>query len=192
MTGEEEEETTPAQTETAENVPPIEDYLVTIEITPENFNDYFEIITFPYLDEWGEPVDNVNYFGLKCNLIDQGLIYYRDASSNADDDFLMELKLIYYTDWGELSDDTFNVSAHDLYDSWCFDGLDIAVMDYEKEITAEVLRSRGTLTFLKEEYIQEVTYSSTYKSLGYDVTTETLLLKNGEEMSIKYFPGRKY
>lgn len=193
LTGEEEEEEVTSAQATSE-VPPIEDYLVTIEITPENFHDYFEMITYPTLDDWGEP-QPYYYFALRCNLNDQGLIYYRNAAQKADDDFLMEMKYTYYNGYGKLIESTNDISAYWLYDHWCMNGsgsYGSSEYDPEKGITAEVLRARGTLTFLKEDYIQEVISSSTRKTLGNDVTYETLLLKNGESMSLSYYADRKY
>lgn len=186
------EEESPIQA--AEEVPPIEDYLVTIEITPENFSDYFDLFVYPALNDWGEP-QPYYYFALKCNLSDQGLIYYRDAAFRADDDFLMELKYTYYSGWGQLMEETNDISAYNLYDRWCMGGIgsySTNDFDQEKGITAEVLRIKGELTFLKEEYIQEEITSSTSKEIGYEIVEKTLLLRNGEKMTIRYFADRKY
>lgn len=188
----EDEEETVAQA--TEEVPPIEDYLVTIEITPENFSDYFELFAYPVLDDWGTPKSEY-YIALKCNLNDQGLIYYRNAAQKADDDFLMEMKYTYYNGYGTLIESTSNVSAYWLYDNWCMGGvgsLASYAFDPEKDITAEVLRTKGTLTFLKEEYIQEVVQSNTYKQSGYEIISDVLRLKNGERLDVRYYADRKY
>lgn len=38
----------------SQKVEPIEDYLVTVELTPENFWDYFGMEVMHKLDEWGD------------------------------------------------------------------------------------------------------------------------------------------
>lgn len=42
----------------------IEDYLVTVELTPENFDEYFEFVTIPSQNAFGEPDDTI-WYGLR-------------------------------------------------------------------------------------------------------------------------------
>lgn len=161
---------------------PIENYLVTIEITPENFWDYFELVVLPSYDQWGEAT-GYYFFGLKSKLYDQGLIYYPDAT---DSDFLMEIE------WHHSQ--TYKNNAN----KWSL--RDLLKMEYgsafsrkdDDKVEFRVLRSKGTLTFVRQEYIERIEDSSTTKVRGYTYHYCTIYLKNGDRISNYYYEGMRY
>lgn len=52
-----------------------------IELTPDNFNDYFEYITLPSENPDGNRFESAHYYAIKSKLYDEGWIY-RDASGD--------------------------------------------------------------------------------------------------------------
>lgn len=58
---------------------PIDDYLITVELTKENFNDYFDWKCIPVVNAFGEEEDYTQ-FVLTSKVYEEGLVLYRSEA----------------------------------------------------------------------------------------------------------------
>lgn len=155
----------------------MEKYLVTVELTPENFDEYFEVVVSPVVDAFGETDHWV--LGVRSKKYDDGLILYGLDDSDYCDSIELEFTLTYYDDNGT-DKDQYKCSLDDALalDAWSF-------WDVDSSITFDSLdRMVGSkLTFIKRDFVE-----------SYDIlpaehpedpedsfyTTATITLKNGE------------
>lgn len=129
----------------------IDDYLVTVELTMDNFDDYFQWKTFYGINDFGEVKKDVAWFVLTSKAYDQGLVLYH-----------LDGALGYtYTatgttpGWGTHSNtsDENTADLHDYSMPSVGSGMGSdSVMDIEK-CSAETTRVTGTATFVKAEYV---------------------------------------
>lgn len=79
----------------------INDYLVTVELTPENFDEYFEFVTTPTFNDFGEQNDYLK-LGLRSKKYDEGLILYGVDDLQYCDTFAIEYTADYsYEDYSD-------------------------------------------------------------------------------------------
>lgn len=180
MMGVEEETAAPAQA--SNDAPTPDDYIVCVEMTPENFGDYFEPTILPVLDDWGEPTGKYTY-GFISKVYDQGLQYV-SAIDKAPEDFLVEI---------EIKEDSYSPRTSTLPNG-SFDAL-LRFMQptYNTEnITVSVTRVKGHLNFLKTEYIDHETLDSTKRQNGYDLNWYSVYMKDGSVYNLYCLDGMRF
>lgn len=187
----------PAKETKSEEVEPIENYLVKVELTPENFFDYFEWECVHCLDDWGDMTD-VLHITLKSKAYDDGLIMYDCPYDEVMFEYKEpDFKSIYtdtvyqyfIADWGAghrgygdcSDDDGFNEE-----EQTCIYGNIHPISYYEMG------RVKGTITYVKAEYIDHIEKEVEDKEAGYDVFEEKIYLKNGEVLERTYLEGFMY
>lgn len=151
----------------------IKDYLVTVELTKENFDEYFEWVSQEHVDAFGEK-DSV-WWGFRSKKYDDGLILYRLEDVKYCDSILIEHTSTYHN----LDDSDQSVQEKDELSSllsmisWDVPMLDPVTLDSVDRIAG------SKLTFIKKEFVESYDFkpfSFPEDSLG----TETITLKNGE------------
>lgn len=178
MTGE--EEVTSAQT--SNEVGPIEDYLVTVEMTPENFGNYWEFDKIPVLDEWGEPT-GVYMLGMKSKVYNQGLHFidpYWNPWFEGSDDFQFEFEVIEPS----LEKSYTNTANRGAFKDW----MEFSYHESKDEDCQIVVkRVKGTVSFIKTSYIQYDEIYDTGKTSGHDCSYIRFHLLNGNSIDVRYF-----
>lgn len=182
----------PAKETKSEEVEPIENYLVKVELTPENFDDYFEWKCVHRLDDWGDMMEEVDV-RLKSKAYDDGLIIYEcpddvkfEYNYHPDDDS------DYYTT--DTLQDWFLFGSAGLYGNGCYFETDDGFNKEEKTCTYgnihpfpwhKLGRVKGTITYVKAEYIDHIEktdevedYGGNY--YGHKLYEVKIYLKNGE------------
>ena len=152
----------------------IGDYLVTVDLNSENFEDYFELAAVPRYNAFGEPVKGIQ-IGVKSKKFDEGLIVY------SVDDITVEFKYSYDSDDSECDLQTllsFNLSTYSGAD-------DDSALAYTGRIT------EGTVTFIKREYVEDYPVPELKKPDDYTAGT-TIQLKNGEIINRYLYPEYPY
>lgn len=150
---------------------PIEDYLVTVELTPENFYDYFEWKSFPDLDAFGEETDYTRY-DLVSTVYQEGLIFYQSDAKYADDGY----ESLFYLGEGFLSRNP----------------------EMAESIKAEKAANiSGSVTFVKADYVMDYTIykdDPTGFTHGPDdpYRDANVALVNGEQLYRLIRPGYEY
>lgn len=176
----------PAKETKSEEVEPIENYLVKVELTPENFYDYFEWELVHYPDEWGDMTESL-HITLKSKAYDDGLIMYglprdvqfefkRPSSSDFSTHDLVEFfnpndcaGLGGYSEDADV-DDGFNEE-----EKTCTYGNIHPISCYE------IGRVKGTITFVKAEYIDHIEKGDKgWKQVNFEMYETYIYLKNGE------------
>lgn len=153
----------------------IEDYLVTVELTPENFEDYFAWKAFYNLDAFGEPMEHFMSVVAASKVYDQGLILY-DTNVKIGLTFTFSS-----TDSGRTYTDTIHEtrdwSQNNIFGS-AISSSEGVVFDLDN-YAMEVTRVEGTITFVKEEYVTSyaISESETKSSESAEIT-----LVNGEQL----------
>ena len=137
----------------------VNDYLVSVDLTADNFDEYFEFASEPQYNEFGEKLEGVYSWGLNSLKYDEGLIIY-DM-----DDIVIE-----YNAYGD-GKETTRLSQL-LYFG----------RGYSEEMTMTVNRmTEGKVVFIKDEYIKS--YDVDEESFNYNGWGDaTIILKNGEEI----------
>lgn len=147
----------------------IDDYLVTVDLNSENFEDYFEFVTIPKYNGFGEIVKDCTVFGVKSKKYDDGLIVY------SMDDITVE-----YTYSGNSGDTDLKSLLYFGNESWSSVNI-----SYGGRITD------GKVTFIKQEYVEEYDIPEKKKPDEFAVTT-FIQLKNGESISRTLQPEYPY
>lgn len=162
----------------------IEEYLVTVELTLDNFDDYFEWKAFYGLNSFGEPEKHNMSVVPVSKVYDQGLILYQ-----------IDLKLGYaftFSDsyQGRVNSDTINETREWSNNSIFGTGISSSegvVFDLEN-FTMDVNRLEGTVTFVKEEYVTSYELGELERS----TQNATITLVNGEVLLHTVQFGCKY
>lgn len=163
----------------------IEEFLITVELTPENFDEYFEWKTFYNLNSFGESMENEISFVLSSKAYDQDLILY---DTDAKLGFTATAKMT--GSYGSTTD-SFN-STGDLTPGYlCGTGWSASEeVSFDLEnCFVETTRVEGTVTFVKEEYVADYKLSEmdTNSYQNADIT-----LVNGEHISRSIRFGCKF
>lgn len=144
----------------------IEPYLVTVELTTENFDDYFEWITFPSVDAFGAE-DGDTTVVLTCKVYQDGLVFYRsDAKYVLEDHSERELNLNSRSTWH-------NDSLPD---------------------SMKVVSVSGSVTFVKSDYVMEYSVEKAdptrhTQNPADPFLSATVTLANGESFYRSIIPG---
>lgn len=150
----------------------INDYLVKVNLDSKNFEEYFEFVTVPRYNAFGEPDENIG-IGVKSKKYDEGLIVYSldDITvENIFNSFNSENKLQSLLSFGT---------------SFSFYPDDDNVLSYSGRITD------GTVTFIKQEYVEDYPIPELKKPDDYYAET-TIQLKNGEIITRYLYPEYPY
>lgn len=150
----------------------IEDYLVTVDLNSENFEDFFEFETVPRNNAFGEPEDSMG-IGVKSKKYDEGLIVY------SLDDITVEYTFNSFDSEYDLKE----LLSFGLSSSFTAD--DDNVLSYTGRIT------NGTVTYIKQEYVEDYPVSELKKPDDWAVET-TIQLKNGETINRYLYPEYPY
>lgn len=183
----------------SQKVEPIEDYLVTVELTPENFWDYFGVELMHGLDEWGD-ITSLDCPHLYSKAYDNGLIIYtagdyKNQLENAQYEY--ESQTVYDPDGKyvtrKLSDDFFDLdsgtcgSQGNFYYEWSDDGREEKTCRngnvHPIENNPGLGRVKGTVTFVKAEYVDHIESEQYDEWDGYKQFRTYIYLKNGDILS---------
>ena len=146
--------------------------LVKVNLDSKNFEEYFEFVTVPRYNAFGEPDENIG-IGVKSKKYDEGLIVYSldDITvENIFNSFNSENKLQSLLSFGT---------------SFSFYPDDDNVLSYSGRITD------GTVTFIKQEYVEDYPIPELKKPDDYYAET-TIQLKNGEIITRYLYPEYPY
>ena len=149
----------------------IDDYLVTVDLNSENFEDYFELVTVPRYNAFGEPVNEIQ-IGVKSKKYDEGLIVY------SLDDITVEFNHSYDSECDLQTLLPFNFCSYSDSDA-------DSALAYTGRIT------EGTVTFIKQEYVEDYPIPELKKPDDYNAET-TIQLKNGEMITRYLYPEYPY
>lgn len=150
----------------------IEDYLVTVDLNSENFEDYFEFKTVPMVNAFGETKSG-EWYGLKSKKYDEGLIVY------SLDPISVECILNSETSVDRLDD------------------LLLFCVGYERDDGAEEAPSfsgritEGKVTYIKQEYIEDYTIPE-QKTYDFANVDAEIRLKNGDTIKRNVNPAYPY
>ncbi len=147
----------------------IEEYLVTVDLNSENFEDYFEFVSVPRYNAFGELI-NAFGIGLKSKKYDEGLIIYTI------DDITVEYTDDYWTDSSSLGNLLMFGSATS--------GFNVDKLAYTR-ITD------GKVTYIKREYVDSYDIPEFEKPNDYNVETR-VELQNGESIYRTLYPEYPY
>ena len=155
----------------AANCGNINDYLVTVEITPENFDEYFEFVSFHGKNAFGEQDDKRVYIGLRSKKYDDGLLLYGLDDRQYSDDITIE----FFCDF---------LGSDPKYDKLC----SLVMFGYSVSssnlIPASISLKSGRIsgsriTFIKKEYVESYEIEPV-SSPEKTVSGATITLINGE------------
>lgn len=149
----------------------INDYLVTVDLTADNFDEYFEFVTEPQYTSFGELQGEAISYGLRSKKYDDGLVLYTD------DNIIIEYNL-------------FDQDAQENQISQCgFEQLLYFGQGFGNDAKLEYLRNtEGTVVFLKKEYIANYSIETNKDKYG----EAKILLRNGEEIIRGIYEGYPY
>lgn len=185
---------TKTEGEKSQKVGPIEDYLVKVELTPENFDDYFEWEFVHWLDDWGG-MTKQGSIALRSKAYDDGLIIYE-----CPDDVKFEYKAPYWQDWEDFStvelNDYFYPAGYE--NDWagknilCDDGFNreekTCIYGNIHPISCyEIGRVKGTITYVKAEYIDHIEEKEHRETNICKEYIADIYLKNGEKLKQHYY-----
>lgn len=125
----------------------IKDYLVTVELTKENFDEYFEWVTIPEVDIFGD--QEALWCGFRSKKYDDGLILYGLGDANYSDSIYVKFSLTHH-----LLDDS-------IYSDQYKDSL-MNLLIFNYGMTPEISASLDSidsiagskLTFVKKEFVE--------------------------------------
>ena len=153
----------------------MEDYLVTVDLNSDNFEDYFELVVLPEYNSFGEATGDF-YYGFRSKMYDEGLIIY-DM-----DEIALEVE---YTD-SYAPEDPYKMEGS-LNELLTFNhGISKdTTVKYAGRITD------GTITFIKQEYVDEYVIPE-LESPSDRGALGTVKLLNGETISRFVVPDYPY
>lgn len=160
----------------------IADYLVSFELTADNFDEFFEFSTIQGKNAFDED-DDIIWIGLKSKKYDEGLAFYRISDTQYNDDVTIE-----YTynsgGWEQTSESgldellTFNYGVGiDHNDS------------FSVEPTGRIAGSK--ITFIKREFIESYDVEP-IENKSQHITQATVTLKNGDVYYLNVNPDNLY
>lgn len=171
----------------------IEDYLVRVEITPENFADYFEFYHRPVLNAFGEDTGDI-FFGLRSKAYDRGLILY-----HPDDPTWCDPVSVEYTwsgsynrnDPNALTTDTSDSALTSLLVGHMLSGDASSHFAQTFQIVFTGRLTSGTLTFVRADYV--LSYDIPEKSdPDASVVWASVVLMNGEQIGHTIVPDEPF
>ena len=160
----------------------IADYLVSFELTPENFDEFFEFSFLQGKNAFGEDEDTI-WFGLKSKKYDEGLVFYRIIDREYNDDVTNEYS--YNSDGWEYTDDTTLSQLLSFNSGIGTDNIDA----FSIEPTGRIAGSK--ITFIKNEFIESYDVKP-FSNQSQHMTTATVTLKNGDFYYLDVNPDYLY
>ena len=159
----------------------IEEYLVTVELTPDNFDEYFEFVTSVHYTAFG--TEDLFLYGLKSKMYDSGLIIYDLNNAEYNDDIAIGYK------WS-MGDVAHSDGVSDYLRNLLRIGNGMNIM-YKDLFKAEPLgKIAGTkLTFIEKDYVESYEIDSRSADL---LGNTTITLKNGEIIKRQTNPDFPY
>ena len=160
----------------------IEDYLVTVELTPENFDDYFEFVAIERYNAFGEKTGSCP-LGLKSKKYDEDMILYGLNDKNYCDDISVEFT--YYVGGGS------NTVSYSLRELLTFTrGIGASSADsITFKPTGRITGSK--LTYLKKDYVDSYEMEE-ITNPQYFVTNAIVRYKNGQGFGFTVCPDYPY
>ena len=165
----------------------INDDLVTVEITPENFDEYFDVYTVPVNNAFGEFEYSCWY--LRSRKYDEGLILYGLDDADYCDTISVEFVIRSTVDSG------YEQLAEPIIDELgsMLDSGGVLELSWDPSVAfslESISRMTGSkLTFVRSEYVESIELEERDKP---DMSsTETITLKNGETFTY-YYPRGGY
>ena len=160
----------------------IDNYLVTVELTKDNFDEYFEFVTMQGKNAFNEYDGNV-WVGLKSKKYDEGLVLY-----NLNDNHYNDVITIEYThsanDWTETEQEKLTNILSFSTGYGC---------DYPESLsispTGRIAGSK--LTFIKKDFVESYEIEP-ISSPDQNSSQATITLKNGETYYASVNPDYPY
>lgn len=163
----------------------IDDYLVTVELTLDNFDDYFQWQTFYNLNDFGEEQEHSISCVLTSKVYDEGLILYAaDAKLGYNFTFTHES---FGSAYSETLEETRDWNDFFLPTTGCGSSPDVKFIP--EQCFVEVTRVIGTVTFIKSDYVTSYELSETRNG---SISDATITLINGETLLHSIHYGCKY
>ena len=163
----------------------IDDYLITVELTTDNFNDYFEWKTFYSLNDFGEEQEHSVSCVLTSKVYDEGLIVYAaDVKLGYNFTFTHEGYGSAYT---ETLEETREWSS--LYQPTTGCGSSPGVKFIPEQCFVDVTRVVGTVTFVKADYVTAYELGETRNG---SINDATITLVNGQTLHHSVMYGCKF
>lgn len=166
----------------------IADYLVTVELTPENFGEYFEFVPHYGTNAFGEEEPWSLNFAIASKAYDAGLIVYSA-------DFKIEIETTTSsTDFGSTNTSTDSTTfdcTETYFPSFGFGGMPGETKYNPEECSAAVVRVEGSVTFVKAEYVTDYVLGEADYSFSPTQEAEIALV-NGEMLYRSIYYGYKY
>lgn len=158
------------------------DYLVSFELTADNFDEFFEFSTIQGKNAFGEDED-ILWLGLKSKKYDEDLVFYRISDIEYNDDVTIE-----YTynssGWEQTSESTLSQLLSFNY------GIGIDNNDsFSVEPTGRIAGSK--ITFIKKEFIESYEVEP-ISNQSQNITQATVTLKNGDVYYFSVNPDYLY
>lgn len=151
----------------------IEDYLVTVELNSENFDDYFELDVIPEYNSFGDR-KTWDRVGVKSKKYEEGLIVY------SLDDIVAEFQYMDHSPSESTIESLLYFSP----------GIAPPAEQYQQPVfTGRIIE--GKVTFIKQEYIEDYPIPEIETADQVTVKTE-ILLRNGETISRYLNPNYPY
>lgn len=160
----------------------VADYLVSFELTADNFDEFFEFAAIQGKNAFGEDEDTV-WIGLKSKKYDEDLVFYRISDTEYNDDVTIE-----YTynvgGWEQTSESTLSQLV-------CFNnGIGIDNKDsFSVEPTGRISGSK--ITFIKKEFVESYDVKPA-SNQSLHITQATVTLKNGDVYYLSVNPDYLY
>ena len=153
----------------------IEDYLVTVDLTLDNFGDYFEWKSYYGINEFGEEEECDLWFPLVSKVYDEGLVLYK-----ADVKLGITMSMTYDGNYGTNSystEDTLEWEEHIMPTRGSSTSSeDRYILD---KCNVTTTRVEGTVIFVKEDYVVNYDLGEVRNGWFQDAK---ITLVNGEEL----------
>lgn len=160
----------------------IESYLVTTELTKDNFDEYFEFVTMQEKNAFDEYDGNV-WIGLKSKKYDDGLILYNIYDNHYNDEITIE----YAYNNGEWSD-----TNQEKLSSILHFGIGHGCDHPESFSLSSIERIAGSkITFIKKDFVESYEIEP-FSSPDQHSSQATITLKNGESFYASVNPDYPY
>ena len=162
----------------------VADYLVSFELTADNFDEFFEFAAIQGKNAFGEDEDTI-WFGLKSKKYDEDLVFYGITDREYNDNITIEYT---YNSDGDASTD--ECALNDLLSfSRGIGGDNINVDSFSIKPTGRIAGSK--ITFIKKEFIESYDIEPVLDQ-SHTNTQATVTLKNGDIYYLNVNPDHLY
>ena len=162
----------------------IADYLVSFELTADNFDEFFEFSAIQGKNAFGEN-DDIIWFGLKSKKYDEDLVFYGITDREYNDNITIEYT---YNSDGDASTD--ECALNDLLSfGRGIGGDNINIDSFSVEPTGRIAGSK--ITFIKKEFIESYDVEPV-SDQSHINTQATITLINGDVYYLNVNPDHLY